>query len=633
MQSHRYHFESLFDAYLTGDEKASAQLVMHIEQQELIQPEIDLLLTRLNSEINRSDLVYNANALALAGLLYLRGHYVSKDTDYAYTLLTCAEALGNAHATSHLGIYYKNVRNDFKTALAQYEKAIALGDTWAMLNRAHHHRGAFGDGDTVDFPAAIRLLESAMRMDNPCAITYRGIMLEDGQGSEVNEENEKAAFTLYEKAASLGNHVAINNLGHMHQQGKGVPRDYDKAIECYDHAISLNVPHAMSNRIIMFLGEQGCKRNDVKCAQLSRRAIKLDSPYYKDINNFNWVMDQLKTNQDLHVQYQLILRHKINEKMPSEFIKFFNDNPEEMRLLLLNDNLLDEQEKKIALDFLGQHYLDQVIQQLKLIMLGKAAYDNAFLSIVDKIPDASAQYIEALMLHADYLVNALFEEMIELQNIPDTLQVILNLHQQLLERDCRALEDKANIIENELMRMTLSTEDETEKQKKQSQLKQIEMMRNQIDDVRSGQGPMRNCINNIQSTYWTNDRDHAEFKKHIQLHASFRLLMEDYITQIQPTVASIQDRLNQCLEKCKSGLWHNVPLNLTLLQRDLKLALSSSDANPNNQLQYMSSICNRLTTGIKASRHEEAVFCKEAIALLPVLKTKKNHVMNNTSQV
>ena len=57
-----------------------------------------------------------------------------------------------------------------------------------------------------------------------------GLMFEIGQG--VNQDY-KAAFKWYKRAADQGNADAQNNLGFMYLQGLGVTQDYKVALKWY----------------------------------------------------------------------------------------------------------------------------------------------------------------------------------------------------------------------------------------------------------------------------------------------------------------------------------------------------------------------------------------------------------------
>ena len=54
-------------------------------------------------------------------------------------------------------------------------------------------------------------------------------------------------MSWYEKAANLGEPLAMNNIGHLYQMGQGVPRDYAQAMKWYRQAANAGLPQAMTN--------------------------------------------------------------------------------------------------------------------------------------------------------------------------------------------------------------------------------------------------------------------------------------------------------------------------------------------------------------------------------------------------
>lgn len=51
----------------------------------------------------------------------------------------------------------------------------------------------------------------------------------DGEGCDICDENDKLAFSLFQKATDAGNKSAQNNLGWMYKNGRGCSIDYEKA--------------------------------------------------------------------------------------------------------------------------------------------------------------------------------------------------------------------------------------------------------------------------------------------------------------------------------------------------------------------------------------------------------------------
>ena len=114
-------------------------------------------------------------------------------------------------------------------------------------------------------------------------------MYENGVGVERNYEK---AIELYEKAIELGNSIAMNNLGNIYKSGTLVKQDYEKAIELYEKAIELGDNDAIYNLGIIYyyhITDNG-------------KALKLlIDAYNKGIGTFFHIENLMKRN------YKLIL--------------------------------------------------------------------------------------------------------------------------------------------------------------------------------------------------------------------------------------------------------------------------------------------------------------------------------------
>ena len=76
------------------------------------------------------------------------------------------------------------------------------------------------------------------------ALLLLGNMYEEGR---VVPRDYQKAVELYQKAAALGNATACNNLGYMYHNGYWVPQDYQKAAEWYQKAAALGNATACDN--------------------------------------------------------------------------------------------------------------------------------------------------------------------------------------------------------------------------------------------------------------------------------------------------------------------------------------------------------------------------------------------------
>lgn len=109
------------------------------------------------------------------------------------------------------------------------------------------------------YETAITLVSSSTAMNN------LGFMYLDGKGVK---QNYKKAIELFERAIKSENCNAMNNLGYMHKHGIGVEQDYKKAIELYEMAIKFGSEDAMINLAHMYEFGEGVKQSNEKAEEL-----------------------------------------------------------------------------------------------------------------------------------------------------------------------------------------------------------------------------------------------------------------------------------------------------------------------------------------------------------------------------
>ena len=96
------------------------------------------------------------------------------------------------------------------------------------------------------------------------------------QGKGVSRDYIKAV-EWYQKSAERGNGSAQNDMGRMYEKGLGVSRDYAKAAEWYQKAISRGNPDAMCNLGYMYEYGLGVSKDNYRAAELYFFAAKRGS--------------------------------------------------------------------------------------------------------------------------------------------------------------------------------------------------------------------------------------------------------------------------------------------------------------------------------------------------------------------
>jgi hypothetical protein len=85
-----------------------------------------------------------------------------------------------------------------------------------------------------------------------------------------------AGLTDYKKQCDNGNSKGCSNLGSMYIQGKGVKKDYFKAVEYYQKACDLNSGDGCVLLGSMYGLGAGVKQSDLKAVEYYQKACDLD---------------------------------------------------------------------------------------------------------------------------------------------------------------------------------------------------------------------------------------------------------------------------------------------------------------------------------------------------------------------
>ncbi|XP_071454030.1 protein sel-1 homolog 1 [Hetaerina americana] len=118
--------------------------------------------------------------------------------------------------------------------LVEYYQLLAQnGDVPAQVAVGQlHYQG--GRGVQQDHQRALDYFLLAANAGNPVAMAFLGkIYLE---GSDIVKQDNETAYKYFKKAADLGNPVGQSGLGLMYLYGKGVEKDYGKALQYFSLA-------------------------------------------------------------------------------------------------------------------------------------------------------------------------------------------------------------------------------------------------------------------------------------------------------------------------------------------------------------------------------------------------------------
>jgi len=118
--------------------------------------------------------------------------------------------------------------------LIEYYQLLAdKGDVQAQVGLGQlHYQG--GRGVEMDHGNALTYFTQAADAGNAVAMAFLGKMYLEG--SDIVAQSNETALRYFTKAANLGNPVGQSGLGLMYLYGKGVEKDYKKAIDYFQKA-------------------------------------------------------------------------------------------------------------------------------------------------------------------------------------------------------------------------------------------------------------------------------------------------------------------------------------------------------------------------------------------------------------
>ena len=154
----------------------------------------------------------------------------------------------------------KGVAKDRKTAFEWYAKAARHG-----LAAAQNGLGVTAD----DQKGAFEWFEKAAAQGNAPAFVNLGVALEQGRGTPKNEQK---ATEYYQKAADRGNCTGQFMLGQMYSAGIGVATDKRKAIELYTRASEHGLAAAQNSLGVMYSSGTGIDLDHRKAVEWYQKA-------------------------------------------------------------------------------------------------------------------------------------------------------------------------------------------------------------------------------------------------------------------------------------------------------------------------------------------------------------------------
>ena len=187
------------------------------------------------------------------GFYYEEGNGITvKDAASAYKYYKIGADLGDRNAMSALADCYLNGRGtayDIDKGLSIH-KALAEDETdgWESFRIGSYYcHGAdlyysyinrkFPDKSLLDPVEGMKWFRKSAQQNNPDAMNYIGELYKDGKGVAMNKQE---AVKWFRKAADLGNDDAMWNLGRCYEKGEGVEKNIDQAVYWYKKGAAKN---------------------------------------------------------------------------------------------------------------------------------------------------------------------------------------------------------------------------------------------------------------------------------------------------------------------------------------------------------------------------------------------------------
>ena len=222
-----------------------------------VQSELDKLIAQAESG--------DANSQVILANKYFNGDGIRQDKKEAVKWYRLAADRGHAGAQTAMGVFYSGAHGLFEPnmqiAFQYFSKAANQGDATAQ----------YRIGDIYLFQNNVVEAEKWLNMalnngENNALVGLADIHMRQGKKEE--------AMKLLTKAATLGNPMAMNNLGFCYQNGQGVSTDKEIAVYWFQKAVDANCDLAFANLAICYRDGIGVKKDIKKTVELLKKGVE-----------------------------------------------------------------------------------------------------------------------------------------------------------------------------------------------------------------------------------------------------------------------------------------------------------------------------------------------------------------------
>ncbi|MDC5294827.1 tetratricopeptide repeat protein [Acinetobacter baumannii] len=159
--------------------------------------------------------------------------------------------------------------------LSKYQKDAENGDPVAQYNLGLMYKKGV-NGVNIDLEKAIYWYKKAIEQGDDAK--YNLAIIYASEGTEFS--NPTLAFKLLSDLSQSGHKEAINYLGILYRNGIGVKKDYNKALNLFEKAVSLNVSGSKFNLGNMYFNGYGTEVDYKKAAYWFDQAVRYEQDAY-----------------------------------------------------------------------------------------------------------------------------------------------------------------------------------------------------------------------------------------------------------------------------------------------------------------------------------------------------------------
>lgn len=259
-----------------------------------------------------------ATANYLLSDLYEKGFGVEKDMEKSFAYLKRAAELGDAVSQFKYGYLLLYGHHEFTEGAGWLRKAAAQGiegprdvlqslgieEEMTVEERSVLFYETLGDGSREDADAAFQKMNDCMMLGDPVALytlglgSYEGVLMQQDKelgmklllesanmglvdaisiiGLLLNREKRYVEANAYfKKAAEMGDHHAIHNLGNAYFYARGMEQDVEKGIQLWMKAASMGNPESMCTIGTCYLRGEILKQDINKAIEYLTRSAEL----------------------------------------------------------------------------------------------------------------------------------------------------------------------------------------------------------------------------------------------------------------------------------------------------------------------------------------------------------------------